>query len=146
MKYDDTDWHDSVNGVTPEKAAAHMALFLRWCDRQGLTSDFLREESGGMPKEARDGEATYTELILNDCDGKLTADDLSPEGNAFAQAYYAKHYPQDWQTAFEGPRCTKVEAEHDPTALFKILDERFAQFRAREPVSFPLNATLQNEQ
>ncbi|MBI5396327.1 MAG: hypothetical protein HZA91_13605 [Verrucomicrobia bacterium] len=129
MKYDDASYHDP-SGKTPlERAAAHIAIFLRWCDQHGLTSDWLHDESRGKLDRVRSGEITYTEFLLSHCCGKLTDEDLSEEGNRFAQAYYENGYLSDYSDACGFPNYTCTEAEHDYAAIAKVIDRRYGEFK-----------------
>lgn len=126
-KYDDAEFHDPDGNLEEEYAAAHIALFLRWCVERDLISGHLKEESGVELEQARAGAITYTEFLLSQCDGKLLAAHLSEEGNRFAAAYY-----DDYLREY-GAICdfySRTETQHDYAALSALLDRRFAEFQA----------------
>lgn len=129
VKYDDAEFHDPDGNLEEEFAAAHIALFLRWCVERNLISKHLEEKSGDELAKARSGAITYTEFLLCSCDGKLIAEDFSEEGNRFATAYY-DDYLRDYSTICGFPSYSHTEAEHDYAAVSVVLDRRLAEFRA----------------
>jgi hypothetical protein len=129
MKYDDAEFHDPDGNLEEEFAAAHIALFLRWCVERNLVSDFLKEESGAELERARAGAITYTEFLLSQTDGKLVDQDLSEEGNRFAAAYY-DDYLREYSTTCGFPVYSRTEAQHDYATISALLDRRFAEFQA----------------
>lgn len=62
-----------------EKACRHMALFLWWAAERGLASEDHGVES--LRKDA-------TKHFIEQCDTKLWEEDLTDEGNAFAEKEY----------------------------------------------------------
>jgi hypothetical protein len=130
VKYDDAEFHDPEGNLEQEFAAAHIALFLRWCVERNLISEFLKKESGAALASARSGTITYTELLLSHCDGKLVDEELSEEGNRFAGAYYSKGYLVDYSDICGFPNYSCTEAEHDYATISALLDRRFAEFQA----------------
>ncbi len=49
---------------------------------------------------AADASSSSADVFATVCDGKLMASDLSPEGQAFTQHYYARHYLRDYALCF----------------------------------------------
>lgn len=87
MKYDDASWHyggDFPAGLPPAAGATHIGMFLAW---------MLLNGHGGKGHEGALGPLRLREIspggwFLKHCDEKLTDEDLSDEGNRFAEAYY----------------------------------------------------------
>ena len=130
VKYDDAEFHDPDGNLEEDLAAAHIALFLRWCDQRDLISERLRKESEPELAKARTGATTYTAFLLNQCDGKLLDEHLSEEGNRFAAAYYEKGYLVEYVAICGFPNYSRRELDHDYPAISTLLDRRLADFRA----------------
>jgi hypothetical protein len=88
MKYEDVSWHngaeDYPKDLPAEAAATHTGMFLAWALFSGLASSML----AGDAADLRARKVTPGEFFYNQCDGKLTDEDLNDQGNAFAQAYF----------------------------------------------------------
>lgn len=90
MKYDDASWHyggDFPDDLPDEAGGTHIGMFVAWCVLNGLGGDIHTED----PEEIADlknRKITPGAWFLAACDGKFTDEDLSPEGNSFAQRYY----------------------------------------------------------
>jgi len=129
MRYDDASWHyngDYPAGSPKEFGGTHIALFLKWCFRQGWAGHRHLQKA---PKETRaviDGLMTASDFFFRFCGGKLTNKDLSPEGNAFAGQYYGNDglYTLDFSTAFTGLVYRAPEEAHDFTTLDGFIKER----------------------
>lgn len=92
MAIDKTTWHYGEEGFDEgldyDQSGVHIAFFLRWLIDNDLISEDLREE---VKKRGNDSSQALS--ILNDfCDGSLIGDDLSEEGEDFAEARYYDDY------------------------------------------------------
>ncbi|CAM3747349.1 hypothetical protein CCOS865_01277 [Pseudomonas reidholzensis] len=130
MKYDDASWHygnDFPAGQPQENGGTHIALFLRWCFIKGWAGEFYIEEEPEALARVISGELSATEFLFSYCDGKLTDDDLSDEGNVFAQQYYGKDglYLQDYADHFQSLMYVAPESAHDFDTFCAMLDARF---------------------
>ena len=69
------------------------------------------------------------------CDGKLTDEDFSDEGNAFAADYYGKdgYYLEDYEKAFGNPMYKISEKDVDFLLFTKLLDTRKASGNLKKP-------------
>ena len=92
MKYDDASWHyggDFPEDLPSEAGGTHIAMFVSWCLLNGLAGEVYDDETPDLLKELRDRTTTPCAWFFSACDEKFTDEDLSDEGNAFAQHYYA---------------------------------------------------------
>jgi hypothetical protein len=92
MKYDDASWHyggEYPDDLPPENGGTHIAMFLAWAVTRGLVGELHREESAEDIQELLDRKISPGQFFFHCCDGKLTDEDFSDEGNAFAQHYFA---------------------------------------------------------
>ena len=92
MKYDDASWHYGGNfpkGLPNSAGATHIAMFVAWAMLNGLAGELHTDEFPDDLAKLRHREVTPGGWFLNACDGKLTDEDLSEEGNRFAASYYA---------------------------------------------------------
>ena len=99
MKIDDAENYflNFETDLPSEAGAVPLGMYFAWlADNRLLNADqaaaVARCRSAGSPSSA--------EVFLTVCDGKLMASDLSPEGQAFTQHYYARHYLHDYATCF----------------------------------------------
>jgi hypothetical protein len=91
VKYDDASWHyggDFPKELPEEAGATHIGMFLAWMLLNGLASDELAEDSAEEIAALRSRSLTGAQFLMRVLDEKLTDDDFSEEGNAFAIAYY----------------------------------------------------------
>ena len=91
MKYDDATWHDEASPddlPTEEASATHIGMFLAWAIHSGLISDLHIEESPGLIEAVTLRRMKGSEFLWERCDGKLTDEDFTDTGNAFARSYY----------------------------------------------------------
>ncbi|MEM6956297.1 MAG: hypothetical protein AAF411_30910 [Myxococcota bacterium] len=142
MSYDRLDWHlddadellelrmegdDELHAARAEElAASHIGAFIRWAGQHGLLDASL------FPTELRRlnaGEISGTDFLRDCLDEKLTEADFTPEGNAFAGAYYQHLYFDDY---YEVCEPGLLESELDLNPLNARLDERLRQFVANE--------------
>lgn len=91
MTYDDATWHSGADfpaGLPPEAAATHSGIFLAWALLAGLGGEYHLVDSAEEFERLLARKRTPGQYFLAVCDGKLTAEDFSAEGNAFTRAYY----------------------------------------------------------
>jgi len=129
MKYDDASWHYDGNfpaGQPQEHGGTHIALFLKWCFIKGWAGELHSEEAPETVAQVISGELSATEFLFNYCDGQITDEDLSDEGNLIAQQYYGDDglYLQDYSDHFGDLMYVAPEAEHDFAKFCAILDAR----------------------
>jgi len=87
MKYDDASWHyggDFPGDLSQKSGATHIGMFLAWC----LLNNLGRNEHEDLLKSFKNREVTPGQYFIQNCDEKLTDEDLNREGNAFAGTYY----------------------------------------------------------
>jgi hypothetical protein len=151
MTYDDARWHrgdDFPADLAPEAAATHAGMFLGWALLAGLGGDYHVVESAEDFERLRARKLTPGQYFLAVCDGKFTDDDLSREGNAFAQAYYqqegatffsdyreylAKGLPSEYHVADSWVNFDKLRP---------VLDRRLANWRRGRPADAPRSARI----
>jgi hypothetical protein len=91
MKYDDASWHNNGEfpaDLQPEAAATHSGMFLAWALISGLGGEYHVIDSADDLAQLRARKLTPGQYFLMVCGGQFTDEDLSAEGNAFAQAYF----------------------------------------------------------
>ena len=138
MKYDDASWHSGADfpaGLRPEAAATHTGIYLAWALIADLGGDHHVVDSPEEFERLHARKLTPGQYFLTVCDGKLTDDDLNPEGNAFTQAYYqqegagfiadyqeylAKGLPSEYHVADSWANFDKLRP---------VLDRRLANWR-----------------
>jgi hypothetical protein len=88
MKYEDVSWHNTAaeypKGLPRQAAGTHTGMFLVWA----LLGDLGSTLHAGRLAQLRARDVTPGAFFFDECDGKLTDEDLSAEGNAFAKAYF----------------------------------------------------------
>jgi hypothetical protein len=134
MKYDDASWHyggDFPKGLPNENGATHIGMFLSWIIERDLLSDELREDAAAELARVKRRKMTGAQFLLAVCDEKLSSNDLSPEGNRFAKAYFMKEYLEDYADLFE-PKLSSLYELADTwknyDRLRPILEDRFAKW------------------
>ena len=63
-------------------------MFLAWAIMNDLEAESHRKESPAAVAAVRAKQMTGRQFLFKQCDGKFWEEDLSDEGNAFAQFYY----------------------------------------------------------
>jgi hypothetical protein len=130
MKYDDASWHygaDNFPKDQPEEhGATHIGLFLRWCFLKGWAGELHMSEEPEEVRRVVDGQITGTEFLMQYCDGKLTNETFSAEGNQFAERYYADDglYLSDYSAHFKGHEYVVPESAHDFATFSAVLEGR----------------------
>lgn len=117
MKYDDVSWH--CGGHFPDNSpqefgATHIALIMKWCFQKGWAGAIHTEDecSNSDVQRVVSGEMRAIEFFMRWCDGKLTDEDFTEEGNLFLQSYYGKEtdlYISDYIENFGGLMYVKGE-------------------------------------
>lgn len=140
--YDDAAWHrgeDWPQELPAEASATHSGLYLAWALFAGLGGD---PHVGDSPEELKALLArrlTPGAYLITVCDGRLTSEDLSAEGNDFTKAYFdsdgaafftdyreylAKGLPSEYHVADSWSSFDK---------LAPVLDRRLANWRRGRP-------------
>jgi hypothetical protein len=91
MKYDDASWHyggDFPKDLPATAGATHTGMFLVWAILNGLAGEIHLVEFPEILNKLRTREISPGQFLLQACDEKFTDEDLSEEGNLFAQAYF----------------------------------------------------------
>lgn len=129
MKYDDASWH--FGGEFPkdapiENGGTHIALFLKWCFIKGWAGEMHLEDAPEDTQHVINGSMSATEFFFKHCDGKLTDEDLSDEGNAFAEEYYGEQglYLEDYVEQFGELMYCAPENAYDFSAFSSMLEAR----------------------
>jgi hypothetical protein len=137
MAYDRADWHsggDYPDDLPAENGGTHIGMFLAWAISRGLEGELHREESGDELAAVRARRMTGREFLFQVCDGKFWEDDLSEEGNAFAEAYYAPDiYFEDYEELLGAELPTMYHVEDGWAAFDKLaprLDQRYATWKS----------------
>jgi hypothetical protein len=91
VKYDDASWH--YGGKFPkdlpdEAGGTHTGMFVAWALLAGLAGEIHTNGSPEAIEKLRSRRVTPGQFFFEACDGKFTDEDLSDEGNAFAQEYF----------------------------------------------------------
>src|ERR1043166_7801129 len=140
MKHDDASWH--AGGEFPADLAAsagatHIGMFVAWAALNGLAGSVHTEEFPEPLEALRRREITPGQFLQQACDGKFTDEDLSVEGNRFAEAYYPSaddrwHYIADYAaTLFRGEPSLYHVADtwENYDCLVPVLQRRFREWQ-----------------
>jgi hypothetical protein len=142
MKYDDASWHyggDFPEDLAKEAAATHIAMFVAWAASADLIGEFHRVDSPDLLGQLLGRTVTPGAWFIAACDEKFTNEDLSPEGNAFADNYYIEsdaenrgaNYLDDYFDAFPEFGAYRVPDSWDSfERLEPTLDRRLAEWRS----------------
>ena len=136
MKYEDASWHsgadDYPKDLPAQAAGTHSGMFLAWALLGGLGSSM----HAGDLKKLKDRQVTPGAFFCEECDGKLTDEDLNAEGNAFATAYFdpeSGRYLRDYDAMLCDGLVTAYHVRDTWQNFDKLkprLDRRFAEWRA----------------
>lgn len=138
MKYDDASWHyngEFPEGLAEEAGATHIGMFVAWALLNGLGGTLHTEEFPEELEALRDRETTPGRFLIDVCDEKFTDEDLSDEGNAFAEVYYNSKnafYLTDYESTFSAAHTTLHHVEDSWVNFDKIskaIDRRFEEWR-----------------
>jgi hypothetical protein len=139
MKYDDASWHSGGNfpaDLPSEAGATHTGIFLAWALLSGLAGELHETELPEDLEQLRRREITPGSFFLAVCDGKFTDEDLSSEGNAFANHYFDLEngqYLADYDEVLSGGLPSQYHVPDSWEAFDRIrpvLDERLSSWRA----------------
>ena len=141
MKYDDASWH--YGGKFPkdlpiEAGATHTGMFVAWAFLSGLAGDIHIEDAPEDLSRLKSRTITPGAFFLGFCDGKFTDEDLSDEGNAFAQSYFDfdnGKYLADYEAILSLglPELYYVKDTWENFDLLKpVLDNRFNEWKDQQ--------------
>jgi hypothetical protein len=91
MSYDraDFDYSTEAQPLPKGHAATHIGMFLAWAVLNGFGGDYHRERSAEHLAKLCRREITGRQFFEAACNERFSEKDLSEQGNAFAQYYYA---------------------------------------------------------
>jgi hypothetical protein len=151
IEYDLWRWHtegDFPQDQPPEQGYVHIGMFLVWLIDHDLLDDDWVARSGVKPAVTAISERQGTACALRDVtDGRLASDMLTPEGQAFAGAYYAPEYgyARDWRRGF-GRRADHYAVPDDWETyewIGPLIERRYAQWvAAGRPELMPVPGLL----
>lgn len=141
MDYDDVRWHASdafPQDLPPAAAATHTGMFVAWALLSGLGVEAHAEHVFQLAGRL----LTPGAFLLAACDGRFSDEDLTDEGNAFAQAYFdfdTGKYLDDYEAAVggsvpPGPQALYYVADtwDNFDRLAPVLDRRFSQWKTTQ--------------
>jgi len=112
MKYDDASWHyggDFPSHLPNEAGATHIGMFVAWCLLNNLGSEFHLEEFSDELNDLKNRKLTPGAWFINTCDEKFTDDDLSDEGNSFADFYYQNEKTKQYDNDYTDLLCQDLD-------------------------------------
>jgi len=147
MKYDDASWHyggDFPEDSPQEYGGTHIALFMKWCFIKGWAGEEHMLDAKNDVEKVIASEMSATEFFFKYCDGKLTNEDFTAEGNEFAKSYYAENdlYLSDYGDLFFEEMYITSEQEHDFDKLSKLIEERYISFSKQDNGSIKTTASF----
>ncbi len=91
MAYDraDFDYSSEEQPLPKGHAATHIGMFLAWAVLNELVNDWHRQRSPELLQKVKQREITGRQFFEAACGERFSERDLNPEGNAFAEHYYA---------------------------------------------------------
>jgi hypothetical protein len=131
VKYDDWGWH--TGGVFPAdqpqiNGFTHMGMYLVWIIKHDLHDPEVLGRT--IADGVKAGTITANDLA-DTIDGKLTADEMAPEGMAFSNWYYTGQsaYLSDWAATFSGrPEYTVTDTPATYGSIERVLDRRYVEW------------------
>jgi hypothetical protein len=144
MAYDKADWHsggDFPEELPAENGGTHIGMFLAWAITRNLEGEFRRDESEAELAAVRERAMTGRDFLFRACDGKFWDEDLSDEGNAFAEFYYgtggsAGPYFDDYRDILERDVQGTYYVEdtwENFDKLAAVIDRRYTEWKAGPP-------------
>jgi hypothetical protein len=137
MVYDKAEWHydgDYPEDLPDENGATHIGMFLAWIVLHKLEGELQRDEWPEALAELRARRITGRDFLMKQCDGALGEDELSPEGNDFAAAYYASdQYLNDYTNVLGGDLPTLyhvTDSWENYDIIARVIDRRFKEWKA----------------
>ncbi len=144
MAYDRADWHSGGKfpaDLPPENGGTHIGLFLAWAINHDLVGGLHMEESKAALDSVKSRRKTGRDFLFEQCDGKFWAEDLSAEGNAFAEVYYAEKtgpYVRDLQGAIGQGLPTLYHAQdswENYDKIAPVIDRRYMNWKKRGTIT-----------
>ena len=140
MKYDHPDYHWSnefPEGLDEDNAMTHMGFFFSWALQHGLISDFHLDDTDTAEQVqlVKNGSASAREYVIANCDSQLTNEDLTDQGNDFANEYYVRDFFDDYTKLFADQYESPYHVEENSAnseRVRRMLDERFSQWKERQ--------------
>jgi hypothetical protein len=135
VKYDDASWHyggDFPADLPPEAGATHIGMFFAWMAAHGMAGELHTREWPDELARLAAREVAPGQYIRQSIDEKLTDEDLTAEGNAFASDYYGEAgYFGDLARVSEGLPTIYHLPDTWTTydTLAPIISARFAEWR-----------------
>jgi hypothetical protein len=131
VKYDDWGWH--TGGVYPAdqpeiNGFTHIGMYLAWIIKHDLQDAQLLGQD--VVDGVRAGTTTANDLA-DVIDGKLVAEEMSPEGIAFSNWYYTDDagYLSDWAHTFSGqPAYTVADSPAIYATVERVIDRRYREW------------------
>lgn len=124
--------------VSRAAAATHIGHFLAWAQSRDLLAARHSEEGAEDLDKVRRGWWSGRDYLHHRCGDRLTSDDLSAEGRAFAAAYYSSgQYMADYEAQIAAQAASLFHVRDAPEVceqVGRLLDARLAAWRARPPV------------
>jgi hypothetical protein len=100
-KLDDVSWHLGNDQFPPdapeENAATHIGMFVAWAIGKDLWGTLPGVDWSEAVRMVKDRKTTGRTFLLEQCDGKLLSEMMTPEGASFAKDYYPRTYLKDFQ-------------------------------------------------
>lgn len=138
MKYDDATWHSEGEfpaDLDPDAGATHIGIFFAWMLLHDMASTDHAQIFSVQIEQLRKREISPGAYLLQVCDGKLTSDDLSEDGNAFARSYYdlqKGNYLRDYERYLAG---VQLSTYHVPDSwdsydkLTPVIEKRYETWK-----------------
>jgi hypothetical protein len=150
-EYDVWSWHTEGQFPTdqpPEHGYVHIGMYLVWLIDVGmLDSDWATRAGVGAVVERIRQRSVDPCALRDKTDGRLSADMLTDEGDAFTAAYYAPEYgyTSDWNRAF-GRLASRYAVPDDWASYDRIgpvIEHRFDEWvKAGRPDLMPMPRLL----
>ena len=142
MSYvDRADWHylgqGFPEGGPQESAATHIGMYLAWVINNNLIGEFHLEESQSSIEEVKKRKITGRTFLINECDSKLSAQDLNDEALDFTDYYYGQggnvqQYLYDYAEMFIHEPMTFYDVEdtwENYEKIREVIDERYNSWK-----------------
>ena len=140
MKYDDASWHyggDFPRNLPNKAGATHIGLFVAWCQLNDLGSNLHNDDLSEELEKLNQRQVTPGTWFIAACDEKFTDEDLTEQGNQFADFYYydedTSNYIDDYldilgenfESLYEVP-----DSWESYDKLAPIIDNRFEEWKS----------------
>jgi hypothetical protein len=138
LEYDNWTWHTQgafPKDQLPQQGYVHIAMFLTWLiDRDMLDAAWVAKAGVKRAVSAIEDRSESPCALRDMTNGRLASDMLSPEGQAFAGAYYAPEYgyARDWRNVFGRKADHYAVPDEWPTfdRIRPIVDRRYQRWVA----------------